>query len=166
MKKIFYVSLFVLMLLAAVSPAFAMQCKAGNYGSDECWTEVRVSSGETTPVIPGTVLIYDFTGPGTGGPDAVSYQVRVSSAVTQGPRIAGVAQKVIATGDSGMVLVRGQGKVRLDAAAVASGDNLFPSATAGTLRTDSGAGSRDRAYAIALAVGAASTTADAYIEIV
>ena len=157
--------IFVIAILLLATPAYALSCKTGTSGnSDECWTTVRVSTSETTPVIPGMLLMYDFL----SSPDASTsaYQVRVSDASTNEHYLAGFAQQKIATGDYGLIQVRGQGKVRLDAAAVSSGDDLYASATDGTVRTDSGAGSRDRVIAFALAAGSASTTADAYITLV
>ena len=133
MKKIFIFAFLSLAFLAVASPAFALQCKVGNYGSDECWTDVRVSPLETTyPVSVGTVLVYDFKagdidGVSPNSPDGGAFQVRVlqgGTASLDSYRVAGVAQTVIATGDRGRILVRGRGKVR-QATQSASGDRLY-----------------------------------------
>jgi len=168
MKKFIFSLLFVLALVVAVSPAFALQCKEGNYGSDECWTNVVVSSGNTTPVIAGTVLVYDFSSDHSA--DDAAWTVRASSAITDGYKVAGVAQGPIATGDRGMILVRGQGQLRTTAA-ITSGDRLFPSTTAGqATKTNAvdvaSAASRDGAIAFALETSAAASTMDAYIVVV
>ena len=168
MKKILFSLFLVLALVAVVTPAFAMQCKEGNYGSDECWTNVKVSANETTPVIAGTVLVYDFASDHDA--DDAAWTVRVSSAITDMYKVAGVAQQTIATGDRGNVLVRGQGQLRTTAA-ITSGDRLFPSTTAGqATKTNAidvaSAASRDGAIAFALETSAAASTMDAYIVVV
>jgi hypothetical protein len=173
MKKIIFSVLFVLALVMVVTPAFALDCKNGNYGSDECWTTVKVASAETTVVIPGTVLVYDFSSvvaDSNNSADQAAWTVRVSSAITDGYKIAGIAQTKIATGDRGIIMVRGQGKVRI-ATASASGDRLYASSTAGALDDTNSvdvasAASRDRAIAIHLATSTAAATDDAYIVIV
>lgn len=163
MKK--FIAFLVLALLIAAGPSFALSCKEGNYGSDECWTNVRVSALETTPVIAGTLLMYDFT---DDNADDAAYQVRVTSASTDSYKVAGVAQSTIATGDRGVVLVRGQGQLRI-ASGTASGDRLFASSTAGAAgRHAAGAtlASHDSVIGFALESTSGAATADAFITIV
>lgn len=166
MKKIIFSVLFVLALVVAVSPAFALQCKTGNDGSDECWTNVTARG--TTPVIAGTVLVYDFTQDEDA--DYAAFNVVASSATAQNQLVAGVAQQTIATGDRGLILVRGQGQIRAGVA-VTSGDRLFTSATAGSVLkiandTVASNSSRDKAVAFALETSAAAATVDAFIVVV
>jgi hypothetical protein len=130
MKKFIFSLLFVLALVVAVSPAFALQCKEGNYGSDECWTEVKVSAAETTPVVSGTVLKFDVA---TDSADRNAFEVRVATATADYAKIAGVAQGRIATGDRGMILVRGQGQIKVTGGGIATGDPLFVGGAAGTV---------------------------------
>lgn len=165
MKKILFSLFLVLALVAVASPAFALQCKEGNYGSDECWTSVKVSASETTPVIAGTVLMYDFAS--STGPDDSAFQVRVSSASTDVYKVAGVAQGPISTGDRGMILVRGQGQLQV-ANSATSGDRLYTSSTAGkagTIGGDNITTSHDGMIAFALETSV-SATIDAYIVVV
>lgn len=170
MKKLnlFFVFAFV---LALVPSAFAMQCKEGNLGPDECWTNVEVSPLETTPVIAGTVLVADFAS-NNGDTDTAGYRVRVSTTSNDGYKVLGIAQKTIPTGDSGLVLVRGKGKLRITGNAVSS-DRLFVSSTAGTAsKAISGStvdvASHDKVLAFALTTfsNAFGSTEDAYITIV
>lgn len=168
MKKLKFLFLFAFTLLLAKS-AFALDCKNGNsFSSDECWTNVKVSSSETTPVIAGTVLVYDFASP-TDANDA-AFQVRVSSASTDNYKVAGVAQRTIATGDTGLVLVRGKGKIRATTA-VASGDRLFTTSLSGRAGTyspsdNTSVASRDKNIAFSLQTSTASATIDAYMVVV
>lgn len=158
--------LFVLALLIIASPAWALQCKTSQSGqSDECWTTVRVSNLETTAVIPGMLLVYDFTDDNV---DDAAFQVRVSTASEDGYKVAGVAQSVIATGDQGAILVRGKGKLRV-AGGNASGDRLYPSTTAGSAGRHGPGGvlaSHDALVAFALAANTGAATTDAYIIVV
>lgn len=160
--------LFALAFILAIVPsAFALQCKEGNYGSDECWTNVVVSPLETTPVIPGTILVYDA---GASTADLAAYQVKVSTANTQGYIVAGVAQQTIATGDSGLVQTRGQGLVRT-IGALTSGDRIFVSGVAGkgvkgASVDGASVASHDKAIAWALVTSASDATADAFITVV
>lgn len=166
-NKIKFLMFFVGVLLMA-SPAFALQCKDGNFGPDECWTEVEVSRVETTPVIAGTVLVYDFTS-NEGSSETAAFRVRVATASADAYKVAGIAQKTIATGDRGRVLVRGKGLLRV-AGITASGDRLFTSSTAGVASNSMPAGntvaSRDRNIAFALETESAAATTDAFITIV
>jgi len=165
MKKFLFL---VIALLLLTQNAWALNCKTSQSNqSDECWTVVKVSNSETTPVISGTVLRYDFTS--STGADDSSFQVRVATASGDAYLIAGVAQNTIATGDEGMILVRGKGKVRL-AGAITSGDRLFASSTAGALGGGIYAGntvaSRDPNVAFALKTETAAATTDAYITVI
>lgn len=171
MKKFIFSVLFVLALVVVVSPAFAMQCKQGNYGADECWTDVKVSSAETNVVRAGTVLIYDFN---QDSVDESSFEVRVAAASTDSYRVAGVAQHTIATGDRGSILVRGLGKIRTTGA-ISSADRLFASGTAGTAvanqnNDEASAASHDKQIAFALETkttsGSFGATLDAFITVV
>lgn len=155
--KVLFLLAFALLL---ASPAFALQCKDGNYaGSDECWTEVRISSVETTPVIPGTVLEYDAT---TDADETNAYIVRVANASADYAAIAGVAQTRIATGDYGRILVRGKGKVRLTAGVNATRDYVYASSTAGALGPIPATNAVPVAFALEPNTSAAAT-ADAYV---
>lgn len=165
MKKFKF--LFVLALLFGVaSPAFALNCKTGqSINSDECWTDVKVSLLETNVVSAGSILMYDIN---TGDVDRGSYEVVLTTASNDTYRVAGVSQSVIATGDWGKVLVRGQGKIR-NFAAVASGERLFPSASEGKAGSTSGSGAANQASSDpigwALATGTADSITDAYISL-
>lgn len=157
----------ILFLLACAlllaSPAFALQCKDGNYaGSDECWTEVRISSVETTRVIPGTVLEFDAT---TDSDETNAYVVRVANASADWAAIAGVAQTNIATGDYGRILVRGKGKLRVSGHNFSSRDFLYASSTAGSLGLTASA-SNASPSAFALESSTSSATIDAFIVVV
>ena len=168
MNKLKALVLVLFLSLVVSTQAWALQCKSGNYGSDECWTDVRVSSSETTPVIAGTVLVYDFAS--AEDADDAAFWVRVSSAITDGYKIAGVAQGTIATGDKGRVLVRGKGDLRV-ATSTTSGDRLYVSSTAGTatgtntVAADSAA-SRDKVLAFALETSGSASTQDAFITVI
>ena len=181
MKKFIFVALFVLALVLVVTPAFALDCKNGNFGSDECWTNVQVSPLETLPVSIGTVLIYDVSAGPLTADDGGAFQVRVLGAGANsydGYKVAGVAQRTIATGDRGIIQVRGKGKVRV-ASNIASGDRLYvavDSINSGVLGKRAGtateASSLDKIIAFGLntqtAATCVSTTApcDAYITVV
>lgn len=162
MKKIKFLFLLAFALLVAKS-AFALQCKDGNAPmGDECWTEVKVSSAETTRVIPGTVLEFDTT---TDNAIDNAYIVRVANASADNAALAGVAQSVIATGDYGRILVRGKGKLRATAGVNATRDYLYASSTAGALGTIGATGHVPAAFALQTNTTAAATI-DAYIVIV
>lgn len=162
--KIFKLFLLIASLLVIASPAYALQCKAGNYeASDECWTTVQISASETIPVVAGTVLVYDFAS--AANSNDAAWQVRVSTEATYGARVSGIAQKSWATGDVALVKVRGKGFAKVEGA-VTSGDALFVAATDGSLRKDGGATSRDNAIAFALKTETAAATSDVYITIV
>lgn len=126
MKK----TLFLFSLLAALlipSSAFALSCKVtqGPGSPDACFTEVTVSSAETTLVSVGTLLVYDSDGatPAQGG-----YQVRVSRASGDNVIAAGFAQKRIATGETAQIQTYGWGQVR-PVGGIATGDRLYAAAS-------------------------------------
>lgn len=146
----------------SITPAYALQCKGGNYGSDECWTEVQIASTETTPVIAGTVLEFS-SAQSTANDNA--FIVTVANASADHSRIAGVAQGAIATGDRGRVLVRGKGKIRKAAGVAASGDYLYASSTGGAVGIVGATGAKVTAFALESAANAAATI-DGYIVIV
>lgn len=165
MKKI---ALFLVLALLVAVPAFAIQSKAGNDRSDEIWSWVKVGDEETVVVNKGTILIWDFTS--SEGTDDSSYQVRVASDIAKDYIVAGVAQNTIATGDAGMVLLRGKGKIKT-LGSVTSGDRLWCSNEDGRATGDisvdvANAASHDHAIAIALQTSATDATADAYICVI
>lgn len=165
MKK--FIAFLVLALLISVGPAFALSCKEGNFGSDECWTTVRVSLQETTPVTAGTVLVYDVN-QSSPNADTSAFQVRVADASADAWFVAGVAQKTIATGDTGLILVRGQGQLsHKSTEAWASGDALFVSTSRDASKVQV-TGTRQLGFALeTVAVsGNYRATDDAYITIV
>lgn len=171
MKNLKYLFLAFALSLFIVPSSYALQCHQGNLGSDECWTNVQVSSSETNVVDRGTVLIYDFSS--SANSDQAAYQVRVATATTDNYKVAGVAQNTIATGDSGLVLVRGQGKIKI-AGAATSGDRLYTTGTGGrkgftavgTSLDATSAASRDKAIAFALETSTTDATKDAFIVVV
>lgn len=123
--------LFLVILSFLLIPnAFALNCvKSQIVGqSDACWTQVTVAAGETGVVSAGSVLVYEFTN--SDDADMAAVTVRRATASNQSHRVAGVAQSVIATGDTGVVLVRGKGKLCVKDA-TSSGDPLYVSSSAG-----------------------------------
>lgn len=125
--------LFVMAFLLSLSgSAFAFSCNASRMSggaADDCWVNVQVASNETTLVSVGTVLVFDTANAQVNANNS-AYQVRVSTASANGVRIAGVAQKTIASGESALVLVRGKGEVAAKTAdAIVSGDALFVSSS-------------------------------------
>lgn len=168
MKKIKSLFFLAFALLLA-SPAFALQCKDGTYeASDECWTDVRVSISETTPIITGTVLEYFGA---TDGTDANSFTVRAVNASADHAAIAGVAQSRIATGDYGRILVRGKGKLRKSLGAVSTRDYLYAAVAVatqdagGVLGPVASTGAEPTAFALQSS-GEARATIDAYIIVI
>lgn len=125
MKK-FQILFLVAFALLLASPAYALQCKAGNYeASDECWVNAKISPLETVPVVAGVVLVADFT---DDNANDAAWQVRVSDASADASHVIGVAQRSIATGDIGLILARGKGKIRTKSnQTISSGDSLFAS---------------------------------------
>jgi len=125
MKKLL---LLILVLgLAFTPPSFAIMCglsSANNAG--ECVEQVTVTSSETTIVSAGMVLVYhiDATTPKQG-----SYEVKVGSASADNAFVAGFAKGRIASGQQGLVVVRGlvNARVKGNEAAISSGDMLYVS---------------------------------------
>lgn len=178
-KAKFFAFLFALIVLAS-SSAFALQCKAGNFGSDECWTNVKFTTNDGA-VIAGTVLVYDFTtGINEGNSaDEAAWTVRIATTTDQGSIVAGVAQQSYSSGDTGLVLVRGKGKLRMWSTSTTSGDRLYvvgePVSTrdAGLATTNedlpisaNNAASKDKPIAFSLNTYTSAQTIDAYITIV
>ena len=181
MKKSRYFFLFALVLLGLNSPVFALQCKDGNFGSDECWTTVQLVTSDRA-IIAGTVLVYDFTTPTQAGnsADNAAFYARVATSVDQANIVAGVAQRTYSSGDRAQLLVRGQGQLKVEfiggATAVASQDRLFLLGSSGTgqfgttstqvAKSSIEMASRDQAVAFALEASSTEATIDAYITIV
>ena len=174
MKKFIFVALFVLALVFYVAPVYALDCANGNYGSDACWTNAQLTTNDTA-VIPGTVMVYDFTTPTQQGnsADLAAFNVRAATSADQNTIVAGVAQKTYSSGDRVMLLVRGQGKIR-STVALTSGDRMYVTANAGAqhglatnVYTSPTSGvSFDKAIAFSLSTTTAAATADAYIVVV
>jgi len=169
MKKIIFSLFVVFALLSVANPAHALLCKSGQAGnSDECWTEVKVSSAETNVVSAGAVLMYDIT---TDSADTNAYQVVLTTASLDAHRVAGVAQSIIATGDTGLILVKGKGKLNVHGV-TATGDRVFTSASeghAGTTIPAMGATNTSSGDPIGFALQnstAARATIDAYINVI
>lgn len=133
-KYIFVFALLFVSFFLMASPSFALLCKEGQGldKSDECWTAVRIPSNLTYVVSVGSVLVHDFTNADSA--ELASVMGTTSTASLDTYNVIGVAQSVIATGDTGMVLVRGKGKV-LAIGVTASGDRLFTSTTRGNVGT-------------------------------
>lgn len=176
MKKITFAFLFVLVLLAAASPSFALQCKEGNFGSDECWTTAQLTTNEVGQVIAGTIMVYDFeTGVNEGNsPDNAAFYVKTATSVDKNNIVAGVAQKTYTSSDRVQLLVRGKGKLRVNTA-VTSGDRLFVArgsvaqrgiATNDAKDNGNTLSTRDSAIAFALTSTSAAATTDAFITII
>lgn len=170
MKKIKFLILSLAILLFAGKSAFALQCapSRNSQGSaDQCYSYVTVASNETTLVSAGTVLVYDIT----NAQNAVAqgaYQARVSTASTNGVFVAGVAQNIIATGNSALVLVRGRGVVGVKTTeTITSGNALFVS-TSGDASTVTSTTQTQLGFALTTlaASGNGETTTDAYITVV
>jgi hypothetical protein len=174
MKKFTFLFLFVLVLLASTN-AYALQCKMGNFGSDECWTTAQMTTNDGA-VTAGTVMVYDFTSVGNGA-DEAAWQVVRSTSSDQRAFVAGVVQQTTVSGDRVQLLVRGKGKLKtITETTVASGDRIYlwGGTTQQHLRgTGSNKGSdipsaasRDDAIAFALTTASASSTIDAYITLI
>jgi hypothetical protein len=180
MKKFIFVALFLLALVLVVTPAFALTCKSGNYGSDECWSTGQTTTNDVGQLITGSLMVYDFTtGVNEGNSaDNAAFYVRTASSYDQNVIAAGFLQKNYASGDRVEMLVRGQGKVR-STTAVTSGDRLY--AMAGTVAqrglvstvsgypygpAKTGVVSTDKCVAFALTTTAAAATTDAFVTII
>ena len=169
MKKIIAISLMLALLLPVSAFAFSCEMSQAAGGGEQCWATVTVASNETSLVSAGTVLVFDIAN-AQGTAAVASYTTRVSTASAQGIYVAGVAQKRIASGAEGLVLVRGKGTLAINSTSViASGDALFVGvsgdATHITSTTQGQLGFALGRQATATATPARSTT-DAYITIV
>lgn len=168
MKKIkFFLVLALILSAFSAADAYALQCKSGqSLNGDECWTEVQVSLLETNVVSAGAILVYDMN---TGDVDRGAYEVVLATASNDEYRIAGVAQTTIATGDRGLVLVKGKGQL-LTRSACASGDRLYVSSSEGKSGTTPGLGNTvivsPDAVGWALEACTSDATADAYITVI
>lgn len=163
MKKLSFLSIFVLALLVFASNGHALQTKAGNYdASDEVWSNVRISTLETTPVVAGVVVEFSAS---TDTADENAWIVTVADASADHSRIAGVAQETIATGDFGRVLLRGKGQLSAAAGVVSSGDYLYASSTAGAMGVVPSSGAKVGAIALESKTNGADTI-DAYITVI
>jgi len=169
MKLKHLVFLFAILLVSA-SNAFALQCAEGRNvegSSDDCWVTVRVASNETTLVSQGTVLVFDVNNTAHDA-DYGAFQVRVSSASADGVRVAGVAQTTIASGNTGMAIVRGKGYVGIKTTeTVTSGNALFVSTSGdASLVTSNTINQLGFALETTAASGNGEDTSLAYITIV
>jgi len=170
-KRRWVLGFFLALVLLSASDAFALNCIQSQKldAGDECWTQVRVSASETKVVSQGTVLVYDFAS--SEDDNDASVQVRVATTIDQGAIVAGIAQSTIATGDYGLVLVRGKGKVRVFGG-TSSGDRLFVAANDGVLVNRASydvasVSSNDKPIAFALETSAATNqTIDAFVVVV
>lgn len=154
--------------------AFALQCKTGNYGSDECWTTAQLRTNDRA-VIAGTIMVYDFTTPTQQGndEDQAAFYVRAAGATLDQHIVAGVAQQTYSSGDRVQLLVRGKGKLRVNTASVVSGDALRVQAQSGTGNWGEAIripptleNSRDKVLAFALENQSSVATMDAYITVI
>ena len=97
--KLFVLALvmFGASVMLTSSPAFALQCKAGNYGSDQCWTTGNLRTNDAAQAfIVGTVFVYDFTTPTQQGnsADEAAFYVRAATTADQANIVAGGLQKI------------------------------------------------------------------------
>lgn len=93
--------------------------------ADDCWVSAQVASNETTLVSAGTVLVLDITNAQFTA-DNAAYQVRVGAASSNGVFVVGVAQRVITSGSSALILARGKGTVATNATdSITSGNALY-----------------------------------------
>jgi len=130
MKKI--LSLILILSMVICPMAFAMQWETAQalYGGPQGYAQVTLASRETTIVSEGMLLAYDLN---AATPRQGAYQVVVASQVTADTSyhpVAGFATGRIASGATGFVKTYGFGKIRYGwrSVAMASGDNLWPSA--------------------------------------
>lgn len=182
MKK-FKLSLIVLLFsLFVSSQAFALECKQGNFGSDECWTtaNLRVTGENLAQLLPGTVMVYDFVTPVQHGvepnsADRAAFYVR-PSASTDNTYVAGIYQggTNVESGDRVQLLVRGKGLIRNATTTAISGDRVYAS-TNGEARSVNQRevglnyninASNDQVIAFMLESQTAAGTNDAFITIV
>jgi hypothetical protein len=150
--------IFVIVLLLLAPSAFALQCKDGNYGSDECWTTVRIDPGYGTLVSRGHILVVSVAGKTVADNDGFLAQLAGSSA----DKVLGVAQNSIASGEMSRVLTKGRGVVKTDGASstIASGDQLSNSASGSAVEASvaTGVNSAKAKVGIALEAQSGQTT--------
>lgn len=125
MKKLLLIAAFLLLLVP--KDAFALSCEVSQalFGGEACFTRVTLTSGETNLVSEGHVLVYHID---ANTPRQGAYEVRLSTASTDGAFVAGVAQGRIVTGESAMILVRGFGRI-LTVGDIVTGDFLYVTAS-------------------------------------
>lgn len=172
MKKLKFSVLFAALLFVAGHSAFALNCapSRNSQGSaDDCYSSVTVASNETTLVSQGTVLVYDVANAQVSSVNG-AFQVKVSTASSQGVRVAGVAQNTIASGATALVLVRGRGDLAVNTnTTIASGDALFVGVS-GDSTTTTSTTQTQLGFALESQASAAGTpgraTKKAYITIV
>ena len=163
MKKILFL---ILALSLVASPAQAFYCQNSmSPGSPEaCVTQVKVEASETTIVSQGTVLVYKLDASQTYGGTTV---VRAANTSAESVMVAGVSLGSIASGDTGLALVRGFGKV-LPLGNLVSGDTLY-AATGGTASNAAPAASEDGTvigFSLETNASGTATAIDAFITIV
>lgn len=188
MKKNMMIGFFVALILLSSSPVFALNCKTGNYGSDECWTtgQLRATGENIANLVAGTVMVYDFVTPTQHGlePNSdsqLAFFVRAAGTTLDNHVVAGVYQGTqtgISSGDRIELLVRGQGKLRSSTTTVSTGDLFYVATQSGTGNFGEarslGKGNigivptqtADKSIAWALENATAATTNDAYITVV
>lgn len=157
MKKL--ISFLVIALLIS-SNAFAFVCsssqKAG--AADECY--VQVKNGTTSDISAYTVVMYDFS---QDTPAEAAFNVKPATPATASGYIAGVPQQTIVSGQTGTVLVRGVGQVKVTGT-VTSGLALYHGSVTGLLTGNKpDHSSQQKAFALE---GGTNTTVDAYITVV
>lgn len=176
-QKFLVFGLFVVLSFVCLNPtSYALLCKNsqgidGQSASDECWTQVRIPADFNQVVSAYSVLVYEFTS--ADNPDRGAYYARPVTASADWYRVAGVTQSIIATGDYGMVLVRGKGQLRTTSTGVSSGDPLFAAARTGFAGSNRAAATNERnvssdpvAFALEAGPGTGTeATIDAYIVV-
>jgi predicted RecA/RadA family phage recombinase len=161
---------FVLLLILGASQASAFVCTESRIvgqSADYCVSTVTVASNETTLVSIGTVLVYDVANAQVAAANG-SYQVRVATASANGIYVAGVAQNTIASGNTGLVVVRGISDLALKTTeTIASGNALFVSGSGdATIVTSTTQDQLGFALESSTASGNTRQTKKAYITIV
>ncbi len=172
MKKIKFLVLALALLLLSSSSSFALTCSESRLvggSADDCYTAVVVASNETTLVSNGTVLNYDVTDAQFNSTNS-AFQVRVVDASADGAIVAGVAQRVITSGEGALILVRGRGDVAVkNTETIVSGNALFVS-TSGDASLVTSTTQTPLGFALdnqtAAAPGGVRNTRKAYITIV
>ena len=171
MKKLLLLAAFLLLLVP--KEAFALSCEVSHalFGGERCWTSVKLTSGETSLVSEGHVLVYHID---ANTPKQGAYEVRLATGSSDGTFVAGVAQGRIATGESALILVRGFGEI-LTVGGITTGDLLYVTASgnAGHVSTDfsaiGGTGSQASLTPVAIAYETSTTngtdTRSAFIRV-